>query len=134
MLHKLRNPQRFLFLEKDSHTEICFPGDSCICLPTCVLHSPPKTVQTLPKQGTQLPPPPLGLQKYSVCWPTDNWDQGAEESRNTPYREDTSVPLHQIWKTKRWQWIITCSSFFILSYDHHDNWKRFHKTCTCMLP
>lgn len=65
MLH-MRNPQRFLFLEKDSCTEICFPGDSCICLPTCVLHSPPRTVQTLPKQGTQLPPPPLGLQKYSV--------------------------------------------------------------------
>lgn len=67
MLH-MRNPQRFLFLEKDSCTEICFPGDSCICLPTCILHSPPSTVQTLPKQGTQLPPPPppLGLQKYSV--------------------------------------------------------------------
>lgn len=77
MLHTLRNPQRFLCLGEGSHTEICLPGDSCICLPTCILHSLPRAVQTLPKQGTQLPPPLFNL-------PTDNWDREAEGSPSTP--------------------------------------------------
>lgn len=56
--------------------------------------------------------------KNILCWPTDNWDQGAEESLNTMQREDMSVPLHQIWKKKRWQLIITCNiiAFSFLIY------------------
>lgn len=53
MLHTLRSPQRFLCLGKVSHTDLA-PRRQLYLLPTCILHSLPRAVQTLPKQGSSL--------------------------------------------------------------------------------
>lgn len=99
-MHTQRSPLRFLCLGKDSHTDLA-PRRQLYLLPTCILHSFPRSMQTLPKQAHSS----LLLSLICVCPQTT----GIMEQKSHPahQREGASVTRHQIWKTKMWPLIIT---------------------------